>query len=54
MINSITYAAYSLVLFIPNPNIQNVILFIITTYYATCGYIAQYIYVQQKVMLCSI
>ena len=34
MINSITYAAYSLVLFIPNPNInfiQNVILFIITT-----------------------
>ena len=45
MINSIIYAAYSLVLVIPNPNInfiQNIIPLYNHYYYATYKYIAQY------------
>ena len=52
MIKSIIYAAYSLVLVNPNPNInfiQNIILLSsYHYYYAIYEYIAQDIYVQQK------
>ena len=56
MINSIIYAAYSFVLVIPDPNInliQKHYSLYYHCYYANCGYITQYIYVQ-KVMLCFI